>query len=309
MENKTNWCVYMHENRENGKKYIGITSQKPTRRWQNGGHYEGCTAFFRAIKKYGWDGFRHEILFTELTQEDAERLEVEMIAKYHTTDPEHGYNISHGGAARAGWCHTPEARAKMSASRTGHIVSPETRAKLRESNAGKKRSPEARAKMSQAKKGRPGRKWTEDDYIKHKGKRPPEIPAARKAVKQFTLSGELIQEHPSRKAAEAATGVRRNAIAACCRGSQETAGGFKWTDADQLSPADIDRPTHSEVMRIKRGRSVRCVETGETFGSISEAAERMRCQASKISACCNGKRHTAGGYHWSYSSEVVSADA
>ena len=308
MENKTNWCVYMHENRENGKKYIGITSQKPTRRWQNGRHYEGCTAFFRAINKYGWDGFRHEILFTELTQEEAERLEIELIAKYKTTDPEHGYNISPGGAPSAGWHHTPETRAKMSASRMGHSTSPETRAKLRDANLGKKKSPEARAKMSVAKKGKPGRKWTEADYIARKGKRPPELPAAWKAVKQFTLSGELICEYSSRKAAEAATGVRKNAIAACCRGSQETAGGFRWADADQQSPAFTDRPTHSEVMRSKRGKPVKCTETGRVFGSISEAAEVMQCQHSKISACCNGKRRTAGGYHWEYAGEVVAAN-
>lgn len=122
MESLTNWCVYMHENRANGKKYIGITSQKPTRRWQNGQHYENCAAFFRAIQKYGWDGFRHEILYTELTQAEAERLEVELIAKYQTQDPAKGYNLAAGGAARAGWHHTDGAKARMSATRTGREV-------------------------------------------------------------------------------------------------------------------------------------------------------------------------------------------
>ena len=54
------FLVYKHTNKENGKVYIGITSQEPKRRWQNGAGYYG-TYFYYAIQKYGWDGFEHDI--------------------------------------------------------------------------------------------------------------------------------------------------------------------------------------------------------------------------------------------------------
>lgn len=52
------WTVYVHTNLINGKKYIGITSMSPEKRWRNGTGYT-CGAFKSAIAKYGWDGFSH----------------------------------------------------------------------------------------------------------------------------------------------------------------------------------------------------------------------------------------------------------
>lgn len=97
MENLTNWCVYMHEHRATGQKYIGITEHKPTKRWQNGRGYKQHPRFYSAIQKYGWDAFRHEILFTDLTKEEAERLEAHLIDKYQTRNPAKGYNCEGGG--------------------------------------------------------------------------------------------------------------------------------------------------------------------------------------------------------------------
>lgn len=37
---ENNYCVYMHVNKLNDKKYIGITCQTPSRRWQNGYGYK-----------------------------------------------------------------------------------------------------------------------------------------------------------------------------------------------------------------------------------------------------------------------------
>lgn len=48
-----NNIVYCHINKINGKRYFGITYQKPKDRWKNGTHYEHNKHFSNSIKKYG----------------------------------------------------------------------------------------------------------------------------------------------------------------------------------------------------------------------------------------------------------------
>lgn len=95
MEDKK-YCVYMHKNKTNGKVYIGITSMPPNNRWRKGVGYKG-QKFERAIKKYGWDGFEHIILFDNLKREDACNKEIELIEFYKSRDDNFGYNVSFGG--------------------------------------------------------------------------------------------------------------------------------------------------------------------------------------------------------------------
>lgn len=91
-----NYSVYKHTNTENGKVYIGITCQKPERRWQNGAGYTG-TVFGNAIKKYGWDGFSHEVIASGLTEKEACAMEIALIAAYKSNIRGIGYNVSGGG--------------------------------------------------------------------------------------------------------------------------------------------------------------------------------------------------------------------
>ena len=96
------FVVYCHTNKTNNKKYIGITCQEPEVRWgHNGNQYKQSQPYFaRAIAKYGWDGFSHEILFENLTADEANNKEIELIALHHTFvgDPEClGYNLTRGG--------------------------------------------------------------------------------------------------------------------------------------------------------------------------------------------------------------------
>jgi group I intron endonuclease len=97
-----------------GKRYIGITAQTVEKRWQNGlGYaYGENDYFFNAIKKYGWDNIKHEILFTGLAKSDAEEKEIELIAKYNTTSRDCGYNRETGGYATPK--HTEESKRRMS---------------------------------------------------------------------------------------------------------------------------------------------------------------------------------------------------
>jgi hypothetical protein len=151
MENLTNWCIYMHENRVNGKKYIGITCQKPTKRWNNGNGYSQNAHFYAAIKKHGWDAFRHDILFTNLTQEEAERLEIELIAKYGTLDPDKGYNLDPGGSVRHP---TAETREKLREAHLGQKPTAANRQSIVAAVKGKPKTEEHRRKISQARGGR-----------------------------------------------------------------------------------------------------------------------------------------------------------
>lgn len=88
--------VYMHTS-PNGKKYVGITKQEVAHRWQNGNGYKSNSRFYRAILKYGWDNIKHEVLFDNLTQEEAYELEREMIALNESNNPNYGYNQTEGG--------------------------------------------------------------------------------------------------------------------------------------------------------------------------------------------------------------------
>ena len=61
------YSVYMHTT-PNNKKYIGITKQKPVKRWQNGGGYKNQPLMWKAIKNIGWNNITHKILFTNLSK-------------------------------------------------------------------------------------------------------------------------------------------------------------------------------------------------------------------------------------------------
>ena len=99
MENQEikKWYVYIHINKINNKKYIGISSEiNPNKRWKNGYGYRQ-QMFFKAIQKYGWDNFEHKILFNNLTEKEAKIKEKELIAKYKTNNSLYGYNKTEGG--------------------------------------------------------------------------------------------------------------------------------------------------------------------------------------------------------------------
>ena len=90
------YTVYCHTNIINGKKYFGITAVKPEYRWNHGKGYNH-QVFSKAISKYGWENFSHEILFEGLTKEEAELQEMSLIRQFKTQDHRYGYNISCGG--------------------------------------------------------------------------------------------------------------------------------------------------------------------------------------------------------------------
>ena len=117
------FVVYKHTS-PNGKVYIGITSQKLNRRFRDGKGYYNNKHFYNAIKKYGWDNFSHEVLFDNLTEEEAKLMEQFYIALYDSF--KNGYNRTLGGEGLLGYTPTEETRIKLRNANIGKKPSPET---------------------------------------------------------------------------------------------------------------------------------------------------------------------------------------
>ena len=184
----------------NGRRYIGVTSQNPERRWRGGMHYDYNKRFFSAIIQYGWDNIEHEILYENLTKEEAEQKEIELIKEYKTNQEEYGYNMTSGG--------------KGAPNCTKSI---ETREKLSKANKGKRRTEETKKKISEAKRGM---------YLGGKS------PSAKKVL-QFDLDGNFIKEWDSFMDIERAFGVSYSNIWAVCNGRRKQVKGYIWKYKDE----------------------------------------------------------------------------
>jgi len=135
--------VYAHINTINGKIYIGISKRKnPNERWKNGKGYNYNWHFNKAIEKYGWDKFDHEIIASNLTENEASNMEKILIEQLKTFDRNYGYNFAEGGYNNRGlkgknnpfYGIKPEAAIKASiAARTGKPLSEEHKKKIQES--------------------------------------------------------------------------------------------------------------------------------------------------------------------------------
>lgn len=93
--------IYKATNIINGKVYIGQTTKtleerKATHK-KDSKHLN--TFFYRAIRKYGWDAFKWEIIHDNIASEDElDELEIYYIKKYNSFDnPLKGYNTQSGG--------------------------------------------------------------------------------------------------------------------------------------------------------------------------------------------------------------------
>lgn len=88
------YAVYEHTF-PNGKKYIGITSTDPKKRWRNGEGYKTQGKMWNAICCYGWENIKHRIIADGLTSTNAKKLEKYLISELDTI--ENGYNTAIGG--------------------------------------------------------------------------------------------------------------------------------------------------------------------------------------------------------------------
>lgn len=129
------YVVYEHKNKINNKRYIGVTGKTVEVRWsKKEGSYKASRRFHRALMKYGWDNFEHNILYTCDNKEEAFKKEIELIAEYKTIDSNFGYNAHIGGnAGFKNQKHTDATKLKISERVKNAMAKPEVKKKHSES--------------------------------------------------------------------------------------------------------------------------------------------------------------------------------
>lgn len=243
------YCIYKHT-APNGKVYIGQTCQIPEQRFGNNGcRYRGCTLFYNAIQKYGWDNIKHEILLEGLTQAEANEKEVKFIHEYNSNDRKYGYNLQSGGNNGSP---TLETRRKMAEWQIGKVLSEETKYKISMSKTGRKDAESTKKKKSEGQKGKHLSIETRQKLsvagkeradVKRRGK---ELGLSNKGRKHSEESKKHMSEahkminakkvlcvetsvvYSSVSDAEKCTGICRQNIGKVCNGKLKTAGGFHW---------------------------------------------------------------------------------
>lgn len=158
------YTVYQTTNTVNDKIYIGV--HKTSKIDDN---YIGSGNVIKeAIKKYGRQAFKKEILFIYDNIQEAYRKENELVNK-DFVEREDTYNLVCGGSVSPDYDHNKPRKILRGTQHPnfGKRLSEEVKTKISRSNMGRVKSPETRRKLSEANKGKTspmkGKKLTDLD--------------------------------------------------------------------------------------------------------------------------------------------------
>lgn len=335
------YCIYSHVS-PSGKVYIG-QSNNYKRRWgYNGEHYLNKKPngeyiqrlFARAILKYGWNNFEHNIILEDITKAEADYAEKYLIKwnklhgiSYNCTDGGEGTSGVHQAISEErrkaisefmkanhpmkGKHHTPEALEKIIAANRNRTYTKEQKEamaercrKLHEISI----TEATRKKLSDYRKSHP------ETWVGGWNK---------KEVHQYDLNGKYITSYSS--AMEASSHIGKDIssdISSCIKGRTVSAGGYFWrpykVESIDISNYRVLKTTNGARIydMSSKGKAKRRKCHGKpvnqyslegkylnTYDSVTSAGDALRGYHSGINKCCSKsspKYQTAGGYLWEY---------
>lgn len=248
---------------------------------------------WRAIQKYGFENFKHEILEDGLTEEEAKAHEIALITEYRTTEHDYGYNGTEGGDGVKGCAWTDERKKAFRQKRLGHPVSEETRSKLREARKGYVVPPHVLEAVHAATKGR--KQSTEEIERRRKSLIGRKLSPEHKARLIEFMSG---PNNPSRgKKQSPETIAKRVASRAGYKHSDETKAKIGEAVRGNSNPKGKSGRTYNQKNVIQMDSNKNLIAEYE---STAEAALKTGLRQSTISRYCRRERVPANGHIWQY---------
>lgn len=260
--------IYKITNLVNGKIYIGQTVVSEPQRWQShiwnayNNPKNDSPYLCNAIKKYGRENFKREILEEVNSLEELNNKEIFYIQKYNTTNPSIGYNISIGGE--------------------GHIkYSSEDILNLYKKfhSVGRVAIELGAARNTIAKR------------LKSMG-----VETYNKTIYQYSLDGDFIASFSSFSQAKKETKLPLPSIVP----KYKFSCGYFWvyeTDNITIEEVILKYKKSTHLTKKIQQYDLQCNLLKE-FNSAAEASRELKIDVSSIKSALNGKQYSAGGYLW-----------
>ena len=218
--------IYKITNTITKKCYIGETKKNnPYLRWNE--HKRtiekgiGCPALQDAVKKYGIEYFKFEILII-CFDDDRYKFEIDYIKKYNSIVP-NGYNLTKGGEGGGflGKIHSVNVVKNIShTSKQNYIDNPELRKQISERNTILMNNIETKNKIKQSVLNTDRCKNLQENKLSFK--------ELKVEVAQFSMDNIFINKYDSIKSAEENTGVNHKNISKAINHKCKSSGGFIW---------------------------------------------------------------------------------
>lgn len=248
-----------------GLIYYGVTGSGVEQRWNSGRGYRKNKRLNGDIREYSFAEFKKEVIAEGLTRAEAETMEAELIRRDRADDPSVGYNVQPGNTA-------DEYDVYLFTFRDGKRYVGFGKVPIQRRWRGGYKENRDLVEAIRAEGGLRNVKKEHFDYPLERG-------SAERI--ESTLIKNFDTTNPK-------------------KGYNKTYGaGLK-----EQRPPEAKEPSETRKEWIRsRMKSVKCIETGEVFESISAAAKARGIPKSSISAACSGKLQTAGGKHWKIQNE------
>lgn len=293
--------IYKITNKINNKVYIGLTTQAIETRWKqhvqtafNEGHPDSQTVFKKAIRKYGPDNFKIEIIDEADNLEHLKQLEQYWIKYYNSYigwDNCQGYNSTYGGDAPTK-INRPVCKVNIL---TGLVE--ETYPTIKEAEYKYSRGIFEIVHNQTIGQKPKGYTWVFEDELNNYTK--DDYCIKYKVICQLDKLGKLVNLWVDREAAANAASTSVANIWACLNGDRHTAGSYQWCKYEDL-PNRICRAVVEKTNSKPVAQYDLCNNLIQVWPSMSAAAEATGTPLSKISRVCNGKQKTSNGFKWKF---------
>ena len=292
--------VYKTTNLINGKKYIGMDSH-------NNPKYLGSgTAFLKAIKKYGRNNFKKEILEYCSSIDELEKRETYWINYYDAIHDKNFYNLSDNRKRGINPFinKTKEELEKI----YSKINVPQRNKKISEANKGKPKPLGFGNTNPNPKKGSSKPRGFKNRISPSKGKNWKWKDKLSNHILQYDLEGNFIKEWPS--IIKAVNITRIKGISECLNNRTKTSGGYIWKKYIENYPKKL---TEEEINLIKSRKPVynkdknkpfmilnQNLEIIYEFKSLKEASDVLGKHISNISSALSNKKKNYLKLIWKY---------